>query len=354
MFVQAYLALEDGSVFQGESFGSTGMQNGEVVFNTSMVGYQELLTDPSYCGQILVLTYPLMGNYGINCDDFQSDKPWVQGFVVKESCDYPSNWRSRMKLEDFCKQYGIIGLSGIDTRALTRRLRDCGTMRGVIAAGEHDSVSLVQQARETASGQDLVRAVSTSKVRVFGDGAQKLVMIDLGATCDLISFFVQRDCTVYLVPAWFTAEQILDFRPHGVVLSNGPGDPKDAIYAVDTAHRLISKTPLLGVGLGHQILGLALGGDTYKLKFGHRGSNQPVQDLETGRVYITSQNHGYAVVEESLPLKEVVVCHRNLNDRTVEGIRHRNLPVFSCQFYPLGSPGVSETASFFDHFIASI
>lgn len=352
--VQAYLALEDGTVFQGEAFGSTGIRDGEVVFNTSMAGYQELLTDPSYCGQILVLTYPLVGNSGINRDDFQSEGPWVRGFVVKESCDYPSNWRNRMKLEDFCRKYGLIGLSGIDTRALTRRLRDHGTMRGILATGEQDSLALVQEAQKAASDQDLVRAVSTKEVQSFGEGSCKLVIIDLGVTSDLISFFVQRNCTVYLVPAWFTAEQILDFRPQGVVLSNGPGDPKDAMYAVRTASRLISKVALLGVGLGHQILGLALGGDTYKLKFGHRGSNQPVQDLETGRVYITCQNHGYAVAEDTLPIEEVVVCHRNLNDCTVEGIRHRSLPVFSYQFYPMGSPGIPETTHLFEHFIASI
>lgn len=352
--MEAYLALEDGTLFQGEAFGSTGMQAGEVVFNTSMTGYQEMLTDPSYCGQILVLTYPLVGNYGINQDDFESGRPWVQGFVIKELCDYPSNWRCRMKLDEFCRQHGIIGLAGIDTRALTRRLRRYGTMKGVIATGGQDTASLIEKARQapSLSGRNLVKNVSTKEVKLFGDGSFKVVVLDLGVKRNIIHFLVQRNCTVIVVPAWTTAEEILSYRPHGVVLTNGPGDPRDAVDVVDTTRRLIGRVPLMGVCLGHQILGLAFGGETYKLKFGHRGSNHPVKDLETGRVYITSQNHGYAVDEESLLTGEVVVTHRNLNDGTVEGIRHRTEPIFSYQFHPEGSPGILDTTHLFENFVS--
>ncbi|NPV29766.1 MAG: glutamine-hydrolyzing carbamoyl-phosphate synthase small subunit [Firmicutes bacterium] len=350
----AYLALEDGTVFQGKAFGSEGKEFGEVVFNTGMTGYQKILTDPSYCGQIVVLTYPLVGNYGINRDDFESERPWVRGFVIKELCTYPSNWRCWIKLEEFCRRYGIIGLVGIDTRALTRRLRNYGTMRGIIATGEQDPARLVKEAGEAPplSGQDLVRTVSTPRARVWGEGPIKVVVVDFGVKYNILRSLVQRNCTVYLVPAWTPAEEILSYRPRGVVLSNGPGDPKDVWYAVEATRKLIGKVPLMGICLGHQILGLAFGGDTYRLKFGHRGSNHPVKDLETGRVYITSQNHGFAVDERSLPHGEVVVSHRNLNDGTVEGLKHRKLPVFSVQFHPEGAPGPLDSTYLFDRFMS--
>lgn len=352
--MEAWLALEDGTVFRGKSFGSTGIVTGEVVFNTSMTGYQEILTDPSYCGQILVLTYPLVGNYGINEDDFESDRPWLQGLIIKELCEYPSNWRCRMNLDEFCSRHGIIGLAGIDTRTLTRRLRSCGTMRGVIATGEQDADSLIEKARQAPpiSGRNLVKFVSTKEVKVFGNGPFKVVVLDLGVKRNIIRFLVQNNCTVYVVPAWTPAEEILSHRPHGVVLSNGPGDPRDAVEVVETTRQLIGKVPLLGVCLGHQILGLAFGGETYKLKYGHRGANHPVKDLKTGRVYITSQNHGYAVDEESIPAGELVVTHRNLNDGTVEGIRHRTEPIFSYQFHPEGSPGILDTTHLFERFVS--
>ncbi|HHW41507.1 MAG TPA: glutamine-hydrolyzing carbamoyl-phosphate synthase small subunit [Syntrophomonadaceae bacterium] len=351
--MRAYLALEDGTVFQGEAFGSDVAQTGEVVFNTGMTGYQKILTDPSYCGQIVVLTYPLIGNYGTNNDDFESKKPWVRGFVVKELCDYPSNWRHVMKLDEFCRKYGIPGLTGIDTRALTRRLRNYGTMRGIIAAGEQDPDKLVKAAQSapSISGQDLVRVVSTRQVEVWGEGPTRIVVVDLGAKYNILRSLIRRNCTVYLVPAWTTGEEILSYQPDGVVLSNGPGDPKSVMYAVETVRRLLGKVPIMGICLGHQILALAMGGDTYKLKFGHRGSNHPVKDCETGRVYITSQNHSFAVEERSLPESEVVVSHRNLNDGTVEGLRHLKLPVFSVQFHPEGAPGPMDSGNLFDRFM---
>lgn len=351
--MRGYLALEDGTVFQGGVFGCDRVQTGEVVFNTGMTGYQRVLTDPSYCGQIVVMTYPLIGNYGTNDDEFESDRPWVRGLVVKEVCDYPSNWRNVMKLEDFCRKYEIPGISGIDTRALTRRLRNYGTMRGVIAAGDHDPEELVKAARSapSISEQDLVRVVSTPQVEVIGKGQKKVVIVDLGVKHSILHSLVRRGCTVYRVPARTSGEEILSYKPDGVLLSNGPGDPKCAMYAVETARFLLGKVPMMGICLGHQLMALALGGDTYKLKFGHRGSNHPVKDVETGKVYITSQNHGFAVDEKSLPQEEVEISHRNLNDGTVEGFRHRRLAAFSVQFHPEGAPGPLDSGNLFNIFV---
>ncbi|MGD0152642.1 MAG: glutamine-hydrolyzing carbamoyl-phosphate synthase small subunit [Thermacetogeniaceae bacterium] len=351
-----YLALEDGTVMQGTAFGSEGRQFGEVVFNTSMTGYQKILTDPSYCGQIVVLTYPLVGNYGINKEDYESARPWVQGFVIKELCDYPSNWRYWIKLEEFLQKYDVIGLAGIDTRALTRRLRNYGTMRGVIATGDQDTTTLVQAAQSSPSisGQDLITACATKEIQTWGDGPLRVVVVDFGVKQNIVRSLVQRGCTVKLAPPATTAEEIMNCRPHGVVLTNGPGDPKDVWYAVETARQLIGKCPVMGICLGHQILGLAFGGDTYKLKFGHRGANHPVKDLATGKIAITSQNHGFAVDDKSLPNSEVVISHRNLNDGTVEGLQHKTLPVFSVQYHPEGSPGPMDSTYLFDRFLALI
>lgn len=350
----AYLALEDGTVLRGTAFGGRGKQFGEVVFNTGMTGYQKILTDPSSCGQIVVFTYPLVGNYGISRGDFESEKPWVRGLVIKELCTYPSNWRCWVKLEEFCQKYEIIGLAGVDTRALTRRLRSYGVMRGIIANGERASALIGQAAQEVSSrlGENLVQTVSTQKVRVLGNSLIKVVVVDFGVKYNILRSLVRRNCTVYLVPAWTSAEEILSYQPQGVVLSNGPGDPKDVWYAVKATRDLFGKVPLAGIGLGHQIVGLAFGGDTYKLKFGHRGSNYPVKDLETGQVCVTSQNHGFAVNDQGLPVDEVVVSHRNLNDGTVEGLKHRKLPVFSVQFHPEEIPESVDSTSFFDRFIA--
>jgi carbamoyl-phosphate synthase small subunit len=352
----AYLALEDGTVLQGTAFGSEGRQFGEVVFNTGMTGYQKILTDPSYCGQIVMLTYPLVGNYGVNQDDYESPRPWVRGFVIKELCDYPSNWRYWIKLEEFLNKHQIIGLAGIDTRALTRRLRSFGTMRGIIATGEQDTARLVQetQSSPSISGQDLITACTTREAQTWGNGALRVVVVDFGVKQNIIRSLLQRGCTIHLVPPATTAEEIMDFHPQGVVLSNGPGDPKDVGYAVETTRSLIGKCPVMGICLGHQILGLAFGGDTYKLKFGHRGANHPVKELATGRVAITSQNHGFAVDDGSLPNDEVIISHRNLNDGTVEGLQHKTLPVFSVQYHPEGSPGPMDSEYLFDRFLEMI
>ncbi|MDN5347339.1 MAG: carbamoyl-phosphate synthase small subunit [Clostridia bacterium] len=349
--MRAYLVLEDGSVFEGRSFGKPGFAHGEVVFNTSMTGYQEVLTDPSYCGQIVTLTYPLIGNYGLNDEDFESDGPKVCGFVVAEACQRPSNWRSRENIMEYLERFGIPGIEGIDTRALTRRLRRKGTMYGVLAAGDWDVVELVKRAKQRPelSGTRLVPTVTNKKPYTVAGGPQRVVLYNMGVKENIVRWLHRIGFTVAVMPAQSTAEEILAVRPAGVLVSNGPGDPKDVPYAVETLRGLIGRVPIFGICLGHQLLALAFGGDTFKLPFGHRGANHPVKDLATGRVYITSQNHGYAVKEDSLP-REVVVSHINLNDGTVEGLRHRSLPVFSVQYHPESSPGPTDSEYLFYEF----
>ncbi len=374
--MKAYLALEDGTVFTGESFGATGHRFGEVVFNTSMTGYQEILTDPSYCGQIVTMTYPLIGNYGVNKDDFESRGPSVRGFVVKELCSRPSNWRSAEDLETFLDKHGIIGIQGIDTRALTRRLRNHGTMRGIIATGEVDPRELIAEARRAPqlSGQQLVPVVTTKQIytiqadssilrsdeEFYGSGTglpelrskvnYRVVLVDFGAKHNIIRWLHRIGCQVTVVPAQTTAAEILALQPQGLMLSNGPGDPKDVPDAITAIRELLGQIPIFGICLGHQILGLALGGDTYKLKFGHRGANHPVKDLVSGRVHITSQNHGYAIDANSFNDPEVVITHRNLNDDTVEGLRHWRLSAFSVQYHPESSPGPTDSEYLFYDF----
>lgn len=351
--MQATLALEDGTIFQGHAFGATGEQWGEVVFNTGMTGYQEILTDPSYCGQIVVMTYPLIGNYGINREDFESKKSYVRGFVVYEECTQPSNWRASYRLADFLAREGIIGLSGVDTRALTRHLRNYGTMRGVISTLAADPQELVEKARlcPHLTGQELVPEVATKEIYTLEGSGPRVVLIDLGSKLNIIRHLQKRNCEVVVVPPAATPGEIISLYPQGVVISNGPGDPVDVPYAIATTRELINRVPMFGICLGHQVIALALGAKTYKMKFGHRGSNHPVKDLATGKVYITSHNHGFSVAEESLQGLPVVVSHRNLNDQTVEGIRHRHLPVFSVQYHPEASPGPQESAYLFDQFM---
>lgn len=360
------LALEDGSVFTGIHFGAKGTSAGEVVFNTSMTGYQEILTDPSYKGQIVTMTYPLIGNYGINKDDQESGRPHVAGFVVKELSPVASNYRSGMTLDEYLKANGIVGISGIDTRALTRKLRVKGALRGVISSEILDDAKLLAAARNSAlmEGADWVQAVKPKDsyqwsadrgvwkepAAVRGDGLH-VVAMDCGAKHNILRHLRDRGVKVTVVPPETSAAEMLAMKPDGLFVSNGPGDPAVLDYAVNPIQDAVGKVPIFGICLGHQLLGRALGAKTYKLKFGHRGGNQPVKNLETGRVEITSQNHGFAVERASLEAAGGVVTHVNLNDGTVEGFRHKVLPLFCVQYHPEASPGPHDAAYLFDAFV---
>ena len=377
--MEAWLALEDGTVYEGESFGATGEKVGEVVFNTSMIGYQEVLTDPSYKGQIVTMTYPLIGNYGVNPGDLESLHPHVEGFVVREYQRNPSNWRSTESLDKFLDGHGVVGISGIDTRALTRRLRVDGVMRGVICSGSAAPDSLVNKARNAHSmvGMDLVREVTTDRPyrwegdrRIYTDppdgepakiwkdfdtpGDFRVVVMDYGVKHNILRNLARRGCQVLVLPADYTAEQVLWMNPDGIMLSNGPGDPGAVQYAIEELKVLIGQKPIFGICIGHQLLGMALGGERFKMKFGHRGANQPVRQCESGRVEITAQNHGFAIDAATLDESEVELTHINLNDRTLEGLRHRRYPVFSVQYHPEASPGPHDADYLFDRFIASM
>ncbi|GAB6181093.1 glutamine-hydrolyzing carbamoyl-phosphate synthase small subunit [Desulfotomaculum defluvii] len=353
--MKAYIVLEDGSVFTGKGFGATGENFGEVVFNTSMTGYQEILTDPSYCGQIVVMTYPLIGNYGINNDDFEAKSSFVKGLVVKEECESPSNWRVSNKIHEYLSREGISGIAGIDTRALTRHIRNHGTMRGIISSQAITPQELVEKLINSPAitGQDFVPTVATKEIYTVPGYGHRVVLVDFGAKTNIIRCLSKRNCEIVVVPPNTSSQDILALNPEGIMLSNGPGDPTDVPYAIQTVQELIGKLPIFGICLGHQILGLALGAKTYKLKFGHRGANHPVKDLISGRVYITAQNHGYAVDRESLPA-DIRISHINLNDNTVEGISHKDLPIFSVQYHPEAAPGPSDSEYLFDNFLNSI
>ncbi len=362
----AKLALEDGTVFTGRGFGGTGTSEGEVVFNTSMTGYQEILTDPSYKGQIVTMTYPLIGNYGINRQDVESRQPHVAGFVVKELPPAYSNYRADLGLDEYLRQNRIIAIEGIDTRALTRKLRISGAMRGILSTEMSDDVALVERARRAATmaGADWVQAVMPDKPYEWdedqgdwrlgrverGDGLH-VVALDCGAKHNILRHLTERGVKVTVLPADSSAEEIMKHRPDGLFVSNGPGDPAALDYAVKPLQGLLDKLPIFGICLGHQLLGRAIGASTYKLKFGHRGGNQPVKNLDTGRVEITSQNHGFAVEQKSLESHGGVVTHMNLNDSTVEGFRHGKLPIFSVQYHPEASPGPHDAAYLFDAFM---
>jgi carbamoyl-phosphate synthase small subunit len=352
--MQARLVLEDGTVFYGTSFGADGEVGGEVVFNTGMTGYQEILTDPSYSGQIVTMTYPLIGNYGINSEDNESAHPFARGFIVKEYCEVPSNWRTELSIDAFLKKHHVLGLAGIDTRALTKRLRTHGTMRGIITTTSDSDEAILQKVKgvHDLSGQDFVKIASTGQIYQEGDGTKHVVLIDYGAKGNIVRSLVNHGCRVTIVPCDTPKDRILKLKPDGLMLSNGPGDPKDVMYAVDTVKQLVGKLPIFGICLGHQIIGLAVGGDTYKLKFGHRGGNHPVKNLLTGEVTITSQNHGFAVREDTLNPDEVIVSHINVNDRTVEGLKHRTLPLFSVQYHPEAAPGPTDSAYLFKEFVS--
>jgi carbamoyl-phosphate synthase small subunit len=357
---RAMLALEDGLVFEGRPFGRTGETTGEVVFNTALAGYQEVLTDPSYAGQIVTMTYPHIGNYGVNPQDVESVRPQVAGFVVRDLSLVASSWRAHGRLGDYLAEAGIVGISGVDTRQLTRHLRTHGAMRGIVSTVCDDSDELVARARASRSmvGLDLAREVSCASAHPF-DGLEAgepprfhVVAYDFGVKLNILRMLAAAGCRVTVVPATTTADQALELKPDGIFLSNGPGDPEPCTYAIDAARALIGRVPVFGICLGHQILGLACGGRTFKLKFGHRGANHPVKNLETGRVEITSQNHGFAVEPGLFDRAELVLTHVNLNDGTVEGFRHRDLPLFSVQFHPEASPGPHDSHYLFQTFIA--
>jgi carbamoyl-phosphate synthase small subunit len=369
---QALLALEDGAIFRGKPFGAPGETFGEVVFNTNLTGYQEVLTDPSYKGQIVTMTYPLIGNYGINEADLESVRPQIEGFIVKEGSKRASNWRAQYGLEEWLQRHGIVGIQGLDTRALTRHIRTRGAMRGAISTADLDPDSLLARVRVSPGliGRDLVREVTCDGPYAWRDGEWRwpmgyakdiadsrrrfcVVAYDFGIKRNILRKLVSSGCDVTVVPAKTTAAEALRLNPDGIFLSNGPGDPEGVPYAIEAVRQLIGVKPIFGICLGHQILGLALGGKTYKLKFGHRGGNQPVMHLPTQKVEVTAQNHGFAVDAESLPA-EVEVTHLNLNDRTVEGMRHRELPVFSVQYHPEASPGPHDSWYLFERFRAML
>lgn len=352
--MQAKLYLEDGTLFEGISFGAEGEQVGEVVFNTGMTGYQEVLSDPSYCGQIVTMTYPLIGNYGITRDDFEAVRPFVHGFVVRRHEEVPSNWRAQYNLGTLLKEYGIAGISGIDTRMLTRKIRSAGTMKAIIATGDARAEELRERLNAGALLRDQVSRVSTRSVFNSPGKGERIVLVDFGSKSGILRDLTNRGCDVVVVPHDSTAEAILRLRPDGVLLSNGPGDPKDVPHAVRMIQELLGKLPIFGICLGHQLFALACGADTEKLKFGHRGGNHPVKDLESGRCYITSQNHGYTVGEASVEGTGLRVTHINNNDGTVEGLRHTLHPAFSVQYHPEASPGPFDSSYLFDDFLTMV
>jgi carbamoyl-phosphate synthase small subunit len=377
--MKAILALADGTIFQGLGFGAEGETVGEVVFNTSMTGYQEILTDPSYEGQLVAMTYPQIGNVGVNLEDVESRRPFMRGFIVKDYTPQPSNWRASQPLHEYMRVNGIVGIFGIDSRALVRHLRDHGAQVGVISTGSASADELVAKAKAAPGlvGQDLVRNVTCPEAYDWNEGMWQLVggykrrdgssaakrsrkgsfsapkyfvvAYDFGIKYNILRNLAESGCQVRVVPASTPASEVLALKPDGIFLSNGPGDPDAVPYARDNVQQLIGKKPIFGICLGHQILGLALGGKTYKLKFGHHGGNQPVMDLTTRKVEITAQNHGFAVDAESLG-GAVQLTHVNLNDNTVEGLAHRELPIFSVQYHPESSPGPHDANYLFKRF----
>jgi len=350
----AILALEDGKIYRGLSFGAEGESYGELVFNTSMTGYQEILTDPSYKGQIVAMTYPLIGNYGVNKEDTESSRPFVEGFVVKECSKISSNWRSQDTLSEYLKKNKIIGIEGVDTRELTLHIREKGAMKAVLSTIDLDEKSLVRKAKESAGleGIDLVKEVTCSKAYAWNkNGKFKVVALDCGVKFNMLRILAENNCQVTVVPAKTTSKEILGLKPDGLLLSNGPGDPAAVPYVVETVKELIGKLPIFGICLGQQMLGQAFGGKTYKLKFGHHGANQPVKDLKSGKISISVQNHGFCVDIDSLNKKDIEITHINLNDNTLEGLRHKKLPIFSVQFHPEASPGPHDADYLFKEFV---
>ena len=358
------LVLVDGTVLRGASFGAEGETVGQVVFHTGMTGYQEILTDPSYRGQIVTMTYPHIGNTGVNIEDDESVQPYLAGFIVKEYCSHPSNWRKTHQLDDFLKEHGIIGIEGVDTRMLTRNLRETGAKKGILSTVDHEVESLLKKVKDypEIDGLDLVREVTCSEPYDWDEGtwkwsaepkpgrpAYRVAAYDCGIKENILRLLVDSGAKVRVFPASTSSDEILTWNPDGIFVSNGPGDPEGVPYMIDNVRNLIGKKPLFGICLGHQIIGLALGGKTYKLGFGHHGANHPVRRIDTGQVEITSQNHNFAVDPESLK-SECEVTHINLNDRTNEGLVHKKFPVFSIQYHPEASPGPHDSSYLFDQF----
>lgn len=375
MTKKALLALEDGTIFEGQAFGAIGESCGEVVFNTSMTGYQEVLTDPSYRGQIVAMTYPLIGNYGVNSQDVESRRIWVEGFVIRELSPIASNSLAEKDLDTYLREQGIPGIHGIDTRELTERIRTVGAMKAVLSSVDLDADSLIAKARSSPGlkGKNLVEGATCQKPYKWsdagpvelsrsteGNGRLKVIVIDCGVKYGILRSLRAVGCDLTVVPAWTTAEEIAAMKPDGLMLSNGPGDPEPVSEVILTVRALIENPPggeplpIFGICLGQQILALALGGKTFKLKFGHHGANHPVKDLQTGKVLITVQNHGFCVDIDSLPTDAVEITHINLNDQTLEGIRHKYLPIFSVQYHPEASPGPHDARYMFDRFVDMI
>ena len=358
MPAKTHLVLEDGSSFEGAGFGATAPAYGEVVFNTSMTGYEEILTDPSYAGQIVVLTYPMIGNYGINPQDVESRKIQVSGLVVRQHNTRPSHWESVRTVEDYLKDEGVPGLSEVDTRAITRCLRTAGVMMGTFTLGDETPAEALKRLKGIPpyDERDYVRQVSTNQAYdwpapiTVAEKPTTITVMDMGLKYNILRLLRAKGCKVRVVPSWVSAEAILDGQPDGVILSPGPGDPSRLEYAAKTAQGILGRVPVMGICLGHQVLAHAIGGNTYKLKFGHRGGNHPVKDIVSGRVHITAQNHGYAVDPESLP-SSVEVSHINLNDYTVEGMRHRELSMMSIQYHSEAAPGPLDNVYLFDRFL---
>jgi len=356
---KAILVLADGTFYEGTSFGAAGTASGEIVFATSMTGYQEMLTDPSFAGQIVVPTYPLIGNYGFNYNDIESNKIQVRGFAVREYCQIPSHWQSKGSIAEYLKTNGVLGISDIDTRSLTRHLRSLGVMMGLISSELTVAESMQELKRLTPyEAIDFVKEVSSTNSYSWPSNeslpaAYKIIVVDMGLRYNIARILSRLNCAVTIVPCTTTADQIFELKPDGVVLSPGPGDPALLNYTLDLVKTILGKLPVMGICLGHQLIGKALGAETFKLKFGHRGSNHPVRDLETGRIHITTQNHGYAIAQETLK-GGLSVSHININDGTVEGLKHDQLPFISIQYHAEGSPGPQDNTYLFDRFIQMI
>ncbi len=343
----AYLTLEDGTIFKGEAFGAQRDVIGEAVFNTGMAGYQEALTDPSCYGQIVTMTYPVVGNYGMISEASESGAPYVRAFVVREMCDTPSNWKSEGSFVEYCEKRGVVGLSGIDTRELTRVLRDKGTMRGIITKNPPSAMQIEEMKAHRLT--EPVKKVTAKQTYTCGGGGKKIAVLDLGVRRGILKKLEDRGCELTVFPAYTKPVEILEGGFDGLLISNGPGDPKDNDAVVQNIRELVGKLPMLGIGLGHQLIALAMGADTEKLKYGHRGSNHPVKDMQHNRVYITSQNHGYVIKNRSLP-DCAVVSHKSWNDRTIEGVRYVGYPMLTVQFLP--GVGPADTAYIYDEFLS--